>query len=202
MPEAHPSRSAGARGTPANATGSPTTPAAHRAGAPGPRATRRCVARPRPRMRLGSHHAGDRGAASRSPGGRRRHVERDAREGGRAPSRIEWTEDDIAHREPEQAPGLIYSNAALHWVDDHVTLVPRLFRLSLTQEAENDSPRTAIPSSAVQRRRALPLGEVLGVLVPFLHLELDVGGRERLTEGRLERLVLVERTDRVQEVER
>ena len=43
------------------------------------------------------------------------------------PSRIEWFQADIAEWEPEQAPDLIYSNAALHWVDDHVALVPRLF---------------------------------------------------------------------------
>ena len=44
-----------------------------------------------------------------------------------APSRIEWIRADIAQWEPERAPDLIYSNAALHWVDDHATLFPRLF---------------------------------------------------------------------------
>jgi trans-aconitate 2-methyltransferase len=34
---------------------------------------------------------------------------------------------DIAHCQPADAPDLIYANAALHWVDDHETLVPRLF---------------------------------------------------------------------------
>ena len=43
------------------------------------------------------------------------------------PSRIEWVQADIAEWEPEQAPDLIYSNAALHWVDEHATLIPRLF---------------------------------------------------------------------------
>ena len=45
------------------------------------------------------------------------------------PSRIEWLEADIAEWEPKAAPELIYSNAALHWVDDHETLFPRLFGL-------------------------------------------------------------------------
>ncbi len=43
------------------------------------------------------------------------------------PSRIEWVEADIADWKPERAPALIYSNAALHWVDDHGALFPRLF---------------------------------------------------------------------------
>ena len=41
--------------------------------------------------------------------------------------RIEWIRADIARWEPERAPDVIYSNAALHWVDDHATLFPRLF---------------------------------------------------------------------------
>ena len=45
------------------------------------------------------------------------------------PSRIEWVQADIAEWVPERAPELIYSNAALHWVEDHAILMPRLFRL-------------------------------------------------------------------------
>ena len=43
------------------------------------------------------------------------------------PNRIEWIQADIAGWEPERAPELIYSNAALHWIDDHAALFPRLF---------------------------------------------------------------------------
>ena len=43
------------------------------------------------------------------------------------PSRIEWIEGDIADWEPERAPDLIYSNAALHWLPDHEALFPRFF---------------------------------------------------------------------------
>ncbi|MEX0825516.1 MAG: methyltransferase domain-containing protein [Acidimicrobiia bacterium] len=39
---------------------------------------------------------------------------------------IEWRLADIASWEPEQPPELIFSNAALHWLDDHATLLPRL----------------------------------------------------------------------------
>ena len=33
------------------------------------------------------------------------------------PGRVEWIQADVADWEPEQAPDLVYSNAALHWVD-------------------------------------------------------------------------------------
>ena len=42
------------------------------------------------------------------------------------PGRSEWVRADIADWEPEQAPDLIYSNAALHWLEDHRALFPRL----------------------------------------------------------------------------
>ena len=42
------------------------------------------------------------------------------------PSGIEWMQADIADWAPGQAPELIYSNAALHWIDDHATLFPGL----------------------------------------------------------------------------
>jgi trans-aconitate 2-methyltransferase len=37
-----------------------------------------------------------------------------------------WLEADIATWAPDRAPDLIYSNAALHWLGDHETLLPRL----------------------------------------------------------------------------
>ena len=43
------------------------------------------------------------------------------------PGRIEWVRADIADWEPEEPPDLIYSNAALHWLEDHEALFPRLF---------------------------------------------------------------------------
>ncbi len=36
-------------------------------------------------------------------------------------------EADIVGWNPESPPALIYSNAALHWLPDHETLIPRLF---------------------------------------------------------------------------
>ena len=36
---------------------------------------------------------------------------------------------DVRHWSPEEAPALIFSNAALHWIDDHNHLMPRLIGL-------------------------------------------------------------------------
>ncbi|MCZ4354283.1 methyltransferase domain-containing protein [Roseovarius aestuarii] len=36
---------------------------------------------------------------------------------------------DIREWHPRRAPGLIYSNAALHWLDDHTRLMPRLVQM-------------------------------------------------------------------------
>lgn len=41
---------------------------------------------------------------------------------------IEWVEGDIATWRAQSPVGLIYSNAALHWVPDHATLFPHLMR--------------------------------------------------------------------------
>ena len=40
-----------------------------------------------------------------------------------------WVEADIAAWSPEEPLDLIYSNAALHWVGDHASLLPRLLSL-------------------------------------------------------------------------
>ncbi len=40
---------------------------------------------------------------------------------------ISWVEADLATWCPEAPADLLYSNAALHWLDDHETLFPRIF---------------------------------------------------------------------------
>ena len=39
---------------------------------------------------------------------------------------IDWVEADMNDWQPESPVDLIYSNAALHWLDDHAALFPRL----------------------------------------------------------------------------
>jgi trans-aconitate 2-methyltransferase len=43
-----------------------------------------------------------------------------------APANVHWLKQDLASWQPHAAPDLIYSNAALHWLPDHATLLPRL----------------------------------------------------------------------------
>jgi trans-aconitate 2-methyltransferase len=46
---------------------------------------------------------------------------------GRAQDRdIDWVEADLNRWTPDAPPDLIFSNAALHWLDDHDKLFPRL----------------------------------------------------------------------------
>jgi trans-aconitate 2-methyltransferase len=40
--------------------------------------------------------------------------------------RVNWVEADLAAWVPPAAPDVIYTNAALHWLDDHDRLLPRL----------------------------------------------------------------------------
>ena len=41
---------------------------------------------------------------------------------------IDWREGDLAGWEPPEPVDLLYSNAVLHWVDDHGTVLPNLLR--------------------------------------------------------------------------
>jgi len=41
-----------------------------------------------------------------------------------------WVEADIGRYRPTTPPDLIFSNAALHWLDDHAALFPRLLGLA------------------------------------------------------------------------
>ena len=42
------------------------------------------------------------------------------------PVAVRWVEADVRSWRPETPPDLIFSNATLHWVEDHRTLFPRL----------------------------------------------------------------------------
>ena len=42
------------------------------------------------------------------------------------PGRVRWVNADICNWAPDEPPDLIYSNATLHWVEDHQELFPRL----------------------------------------------------------------------------
>jgi trans-aconitate 2-methyltransferase len=50
-----------------------------------------------------------------------------ARAAAASDSRQTWVEADLARWSPGAPVDLVFSNAALHWLDDHATLFPRLF---------------------------------------------------------------------------
>jgi len=66
--------------------------------------------------------------AQRWPGARVTGVDSSATmlEKARAIAGIDWQTADLASWTPAAPADLIYSNAALHWIDDHKTLFPRL----------------------------------------------------------------------------
>ncbi len=52
-----------------------------------------------------------------------------ARDATKGDPRFEWIEADVARwTRGDDRPDLVYSNAALHWLDDHARLLPRLLR--------------------------------------------------------------------------
>jgi trans-aconitate 2-methyltransferase len=60
---------------------------------------------------------------------------------------IEWQNADLAQWSPKAPVDLIVSNAALHWLDDHETLFPRLIRhlsdggaLAMQMPVQHDAP--------------------------------------------------------------
>ena len=65
------------------------------------------------------------GAAIEGVDGDRAMLDR-ARQSTAGDARFSWTEADLAQWRPSRAPDLVYSNAALHWIDGHASLFARL----------------------------------------------------------------------------
>ncbi|MHA1536039.1 MAG: methyltransferase domain-containing protein [Alphaproteobacteria bacterium] len=80
---------------------------------------------------------------------------------------LSWAEGDIANWTPEQPPGLIFSNAALHWLGDHTILLPRLLGalapggvLAVQMPRNFDAPSHTLIRDVIRQRawsRALPM---------------------------------------------
>ena len=65
---------------------------------------------------------------------------------------------DIATWTPAEPPDLVFSNAALHWLDDHATLVPRLLAtlarggvLAVQMPSMHDAPLRALQHQVASR---------------------------------------------------
>lgn len=96
----------------------------------------------------------------------------------REPSDIEWVEADIASWSPAAPAGVIFSNAALHWLDDHQDLFPGLLSklagggVLAVQMPKNHGAPSHILLADVARR-----GPWADILVPLLR-QAPVGTAE------------------------
>src|SRR5438132_1569155 len=65
--------------------------------------------------------------------------------------RIEWQQADLATWRPPQKPDVIYSNAALHWIEDHAPVFVALFRSLAAGGTARQTPARGPRSSARPR---------------------------------------------------
>lgn len=99
---------------------------------------------------------------------------------------------DIADWTPEAAPALIYSNAALHWLPDHRSLIPRLANLlgrggvlAVQMPHQNNAPSHRVWISLVEEMfpGRLDTTKGPGVLDPAMYFHLlSALGEVRLWE--------------------
>ena len=87
-----------------------------------------------PHLRPGLRYRQRHPHARRSLAGRRRHgdgpLAADARSGAPRPHRgCAGSTGDLADWQPEQTPSLLFSNAVIHWLPDHRSLITRLWSL-------------------------------------------------------------------------
>ncbi len=91
---------------------------------------------------------------------------------------VTWIQEDIADWVPQTPPDLIFANAALHWVFDHPSLFPRLFKslapagaLAVQMPFNFDEPSHACMRSAAALPRWAPLNLSRGAIAPLLQPE-------------------------------
>lgn len=83
-----------------------------------------------------------------------------------------WQEDDVRTWEATEAQDLIFSNAVLHWVDDHAGLFPRLMgELAPGGVLAVQMPRQFAEPSHVLMREVARSGPWAEVLTPLLREE-------------------------------
>lgn len=84
-------------------------------------------------------------------------------------SPIDWQKADIAAWRPSVAPDLIFSNAALHWLDDHPQLLPAL----IAQLADGGVLAVQMPSNFTS-----PSHQILRKLTDDYRWQQTLGGIE------------------------
>jgi trans-aconitate 2-methyltransferase len=83
-----------------------------------------------------------------------------ARAATEAEPRYRWQQRDLGAWQPEVAVDLVFSNAALHWLDGHAALLPRIFAavrpggaLAVQMPANFDAPsHTALAATVLDER--------------------------------------------------
>jgi trans-aconitate 2-methyltransferase len=89
---------------------------------------------------------------------------------------IDWQYQDIAAWQPAQPPDLLYSNAALQWLDRHETLFPALLRkLAPGGVFAAQMPRNFAQPSHVLMREVASNGPWSERLMPLLRVEPVAG---------------------------
>jgi trans-aconitate 2-methyltransferase len=85
---------------------------------------------------------------------------------------LEWREGRVETWRPETPPALVFSNAMLHWVDDHATVFPSLFRaLAPGGVLAVQMPRSYEQPSHRLMREVAGSGPWAGRLAPLLRPE-------------------------------
>jgi trans-aconitate 2-methyltransferase len=96
---------------------------------------------------------------------------------------FEWREGDIGRWQAEAPVDLIFSNAALHWLDDHAALFPRLLgqlakggvlavQMPLNPDAPWQQAIREVAAAAVWRARLAPLAARVPVREPGFYYRL------------------------------
>lgn len=99
------------------------------------------------------------------------------------PGNVRWHQQDLARWEPIDAPDLVYSNAALHWLPDHRRLFTRLFgslaqggMLAVQMPRNFDAPSHSAIGDTVRggpwRERLEPLLRPVPVAEPAWYFDL------------------------------
>jgi len=97
---------------------------------------------------------------------------------GKEPSDIKWVEADIAGWSPETPADVIFSNAALHWLDDHPNLFPALLsKLAPGGMLAVQMPKNHAAASHVLMADVARAGPWTDLLAPLMR-EAPVGTME------------------------
>lgn len=123
---------------------------------------------------------------------------------------IEWVQADLATWRPDLPPDVIYSNAALHWLDGHRTLFPALFtalapggtlavQMPRNHGAASHTGMAEAARSGPWRARLEPLLRETPVQPPAIYFDILAGAGARADIWEVEYLQLLEGADAVVE---